>query len=122
LWLRLAIERVDLLIDLLRKLQVTIDIAGPGILGIRTDRKILLLHPFENSLPFGRIVAALFDLIHERSRLLFVTVGALRQERNYFIGGGKSARHHCKYKASVVADVLTGLKRIHQVSHHSVFA
>ena len=83
-----------------------------------TDRKFLLIHPFQNPLTLRRIIALRLYLLNQRSGLLFITIPVFGQLLDQLIIGGKETTDHDKNQPSVVTDVLPFVERIHQMSHH----
>src|SRR5829696_9072025 len=97
---------LNVLKDFVRQIQLLVDVARVRIVGVRADRKVLLLLPLKDALALGRIVAPLLDLLHERSGLVLVSVAVLRQPLHQLILLKKVVSNHGECEPTVVADVL----------------
>jgi hypothetical protein len=65
---------LDVLEDLVREVQLPVDVAGIRIVGVRTDREVLLVLPLEDALALGRVVVPLLDLLDESPSLALVGI------------------------------------------------
>jgi hypothetical protein len=65
---------LDVLEDLVREVQLPVHIAGIRIVGVRTDREVLLVLPLEDALTPGRVVVPLLDLLHESTGIALVGI------------------------------------------------
>jgi hypothetical protein len=60
--------------DLVREVQLPVHVAGIRIVGVRTDREVLLVLPLEDALALGRVVVPLLDLLDESPSLALVRI------------------------------------------------
>jgi hypothetical protein len=65
---------LDVLEDLVREVQLPVHVAGIRIVGVRTDREVLLVLPLEDALTPGRVVVPLLDLLDQSPGLALVGI------------------------------------------------
>src|SRR5205823_8436467 len=79
----------DVVVHLVRKVEVLVDVRFVRVVRIRTDREALLRLPFQDPLAARRAVILLLDLVSERARLLFREIRALRKPGDDLVPGQK---------------------------------
>jgi hypothetical protein len=65
---------LDVLEDLVREVQLPVDVAGIRVVGVRTDGELLLVLPLEDALALGWVVVPLLDLLDESPSLALVGI------------------------------------------------
>src|SRR5215208_918236 len=98
---------LDVLEDLVREVQLPVYVAGIRVVGVRTDREVLLFLPLEDALALGRVVASLLNLLHESSSLIFVGVRVLGEPLDQLLFVEEVVSHHGEGKPPIVADVFS---------------
>lgn len=112
------LERFDFFVHFLWEFEIAVNVALSGIIRIGTDWKFLPLHPLEDSLAFGRIVVARFDLLDERFGALGIDLGIFFQVGGQLFAVEKMACHHGEDQAAIMADAAAGVQGRDQVRHH----
>ena len=86
----------NVLIHFVGEVQVTVNIAGVGVVRVRDNRKILLRLVLQNLVAPGRIVVMLRDLRIKRPCAVFAEIFVFGKLGDKLIFGQKVPGHHCK--------------------------
>src|SRR5439155_14905073 len=82
----------NVFVDLVRELQVLVDVAGIRVVRVGTDGELLLLLPLQDALPLGRAVIAPLDLQAEGLRLLLAEFPILLKVTDQLLLGEEVTR------------------------------
>jgi hypothetical protein len=112
----------NILVDAVRELQILVYVARIRIIGVRTDGKVLLLLPFQDTFAPRRVIVTPLHLMTQGPGFLLRKAGVLLQVSEQLLFIHEMARDHRKHQPPIVPNILPAIEGIEQVCHHAVLA